>query len=270
MNIIPVSKLYEYNYSVDVVNALRQFWRNGRTFSCINAPKKTNMLLYLDGVKAEYTLKDNRSIVAENGSLVYTPLGSEYTVRFFDFETERSSTVGINFFLFDKNGEDFILGDDILIFQPSDVKPLVEKIDLSSESLLPSPQVMKSGLYDIFTLLSQKKYGLDKRFVPIKKGIEYLENDVSQALSVKEIAKMCCVSEIYFRRLFKEYSSLSPTEYRMHSRMEKAKSFLKFDNLNTIEIASLLGFTDTSYFCRQFKKHTGISPTEYKRQFTTN
>jgi AraC-like DNA-binding protein len=270
MNIIPVSSLYEYNYSVDVINALKQFWANNKFFSCIGVPKKTNMLAYLDGVKCEYTLKSGRKIIAPRGSLVYTPIGSEYSMRLFDFESTNSNTVGINFFLFDKDGNDFILDDEIIIFPPQNVKYLIEKIDLSSESLLPSPQIMKAGLYDIFTLLSKKSHVLDKKFKAIEKGIEYLETDVLQSLSVKEIAKICNVSEVYFRRLFKEYSNMSPAEYRLNSRLEKAKDYLVFDSLNTTQIGQLLGFTDTSYFCRQFKRFTGLSPLEYRRQHTTN
>ncbi len=264
MKIIPLSELYGYNYSVDVINALKQFWHENKTFSSINSPKKTSMLLYLDCVKAEYTTKNKNTIIAEEGSLVYVPEGSEYTVRFFDFQNKASNTVGINFYLYDSFGEKFILDNNILVFSGLDVKSLVDKIDSSSESLLPSPAVMKAGVYDIFTLIL-KKQTLNKKFHVIKKGIDYLENNLSQELSIKEIAKMCNVSEIYFRRLFKEYSKKSPIEYRMTSKMEKAKKYLVFDNLNVTEIAEILGFTDASYFCKQFKKHTGLSPLDYKQ-----
>ncbi len=264
MKTIPLSELYGYNYSVDVINALKQYWIQNKIFSSINSPKKTSMFLYLDNVCAEYTLKDKSIISVEAGSLVYVPEGSEYTVRFFDFKNDTSNTVGINFYLYDSFGEKFILDNDILVFSGLDVKNLVDKIDFSSESLFPSPAIMKAGLYDIFTLIL-KKQTLNKKFSAIEKGIEYLENDVSQELSIKEIAKMCNVSEIYFRRLFKEYSKKSPIEYRMTSKIEKAKKYLVFDDLNVTEIADILGFTDASYFCKQFKKYTGLSPLDYKQ-----
>ena len=91
-----------------------------------------------------------------------------------------------------------------------------------------------------------------------------MEENPSQNLSINEIAKMCNVSEIYFRRLFKEYSGLSPVEYRIKRKIEKAKSYLDYDNLNISEIADILGFTDTAYFCKQFKAHTGTTPLNYK------
>ncbi len=269
MKIIPLSELYHYNYSLDVINALKQFWVNSKAFSCINSPKKTNMLTYLDNLKGEYTLKNGKKIIAGKGSLVYTPIGSEYSVRFFDFENNLSNTVGINFFIYDAYGENFILDNEIAVFSGIDVRLPVEKIDSSSESLSPSPAVMKAGLYDIFTLLSKKQDRISKKFEPIKKGIEYLETDISQTLSINEIAKLCNVSEIYFRKLFKEFSGRSPMEYRLTSKIEKAKKYLIYENLNVEEIALLLGFTDASYFCKQFKRHTGMSPMLYKNQNTT-
>ncbi len=269
MKIIPLSELYNYNYSLEVINALKQFWVDNKTFSCISSPKKTNILTYLDDLKGEYTLKNGKKIIAEKGSLVYAPIGSEYTVRFYDFNNSLSNTVGINFFIYDSLGESFILDNEITVFSGIETKLLVEKIDSSSESLSPSPAVMKAGLYDIFTLLSKRQNRISKKFEPIKKGIEYLETNVSQALSVSEIAKLCNVSEIYFRKLFKEYSGRSPIEYRLTSKIEKAKKYLIYENLNVDEIADILGFTDASYFCKQFKKHTGISPIAYREKNTT-
>lgn len=266
MKTIPIDLLYQYNYSIDVINALKQFWKNSDTFSCINNPKKVNILVYFDNVSGEYTLKDGTKITAEKGSLVYTPEGSEYTIKLYNFETPSANTVGINFFLYDFSGEKFILDTKPLVFKNFDLLHLINKIDGASESLMPCPATMKSGLYDILTMLSKSQVTLPKKFLPIKDGIEYLESDPYQTLSVKEIAKMCNVSEIYFRRLFKEYSKKSPIEYRMSAKIEKAKKHLIFDNLNVNEISDLLGFTDASYFCKQFKERTGFSPIEYRNK----
>ena len=105
----------------------------------------------------------------------------------------------------------------------------------------------------------------ENRFSVIEKGISYLENDISGNLPISEIAAMCNVSEIYFRRLFKEYSGLSPVEFRIKSRLRKAKEFLKYDNLTIAEISERVGFPDTAYFAKLFKSRVGISPTEYRK-----
>ena len=91
-----------------------------------------------------------------------------------------------------------------------------------------------------------------------------MEEDPHQNLSIGEVAKMCNVSEIYFRKLFREYSGLSPIEYRIARKIRKAQSLLEFDDLNTTETAQLLGFSDCAYFCKQFKAVTGMTPLQYK------
>lgn len=266
MKIIPIDQLYQYNYSIDVINALKQFWRNNDTFSCINNPKKVNILVYFDNVSGEYTLKDGTKIFAKKGSVVYTPEGSEYVIKLYNFETPDANTIGINFLLYDFSGEKFILDNKPVVFKNFDLLHLINKIDEASESLIPCPAIMKAGMYDILTLLSKSQVNLPKKFLPIKDGIEYLESDPQQTLSISEIAKKCNVSEIYFRRLFKEYSKKSPIEYRMSAKMEKAKKLLLFDDLNVNEISDLLGFTDASYFCKQFKERVGVSPIQYRNK----
>lgn len=76
---------------------------------------------------------------------------------------------------------------------------------------------------------------------------------------------MCKVSECYFRRLFKEFSGMTPVEYITHNKIKKAKNYLKYENIPIGKIALLLGFSDASYFTKQFKSATGITPAEYKK-----
>ena len=266
MKIIPIEQLYQYNYSVDVINALKQFWKNTDYFSSINTPKKTNILVYFDNVSGEYTLKNGTKFIAEKGSIVYTPIGSEYSIKLFNFESPSANTIGINFFLYDASGEKFILDDKPILFKCNEAFQHITRIDITSESLMPCPAIMKSGMYDILTILSKNQETLPKKFLPIKAGIEYLEKDPLQELSIKEIANKCNVSEIYFRRLFKEYSQKSPIEYRMSAKIEKAKKHLLFDDLNVNEISDILGFTDASYFCKQFKQRVGVSPIDFRNK----
>lgn len=265
MNIINIYNLYRYNYSVNVVNSLRQTWYRRNIFSCIGHPKDRDMLCYLDNCDAEYTLKSGEKLWAKSGNIVYIPIGSEYTVRLYAFQNEQAGTVGINFYMYDENGEPFIMSNKITVFQNTDCKYIVDKINNACESLVPCYGRMKSGVYEIISILSEKQK-TGKRFMIIEKGIKYLENDIMGELSISDISKMCNVSEIYFRKLFKEYSGYSPIEYRLRARLEKAKIYLEYDNLNVVEIADLLNFTNSAYFCKQFKAYTGLTPMEFRKQ----
>jgi len=69
VNIIYIYNLYRYNYSVDVVNSLRQTWYTRNIFSCIGHPKDRDMLCYLDNCDAEYTLKSGETLWAKSGNI---------------------------------------------------------------------------------------------------------------------------------------------------------------------------------------------------------
>lgn len=265
MKVIKPKDLYSINYSVDVSNSLRQFWDIHRDFSCIGKPKVKNMLLYLEGMDAEYALPDGTKIYAREGDLVYCPVGSEYYVDFSHKNTKDANTVGINFLIFDENMSPIILDKGIKVYKAGDVRHIINKINLASEFSPPCYAQMKSGVFDIISILGKKQKNKTlRKFKVIEKGISYMEEDPHQSLSIGEIAKMCNVSEIYFRKLFREYSGLSPIEYRIARKIRKAQSLLEFDDLNTTETAQLLGFSDCAYFCKQFKAVTGMTPLQYK------
>ncbi len=271
MKTISLNKLYDYNYSIEVLTVLKQTWDSNNSFSCIGSPKEVNIFLYLDRCKAEYTTVDGKKIYAKSGDIVYAPINHEYSVRFYDFERPQANTIGINFRLSDKHGEPFVLSDKISVYTTGDsnYKMLFSQVDFYGESAVICPARMKSGVYDILSSLSsyyREKNLTEKKYSIISKGISYLENDIDQELSIAEVANMCNVSEIYFRRLFKEYSGLSPVEFRIANKIKKAKTYLRYENLNIAEISERLGFVDAAYFTKQFKAKTGMTPKEYKNR----
>ena len=264
MKTISPDVLYRYNYSVQPINSLRQYWRTNRAFSCIGKPKAQNIFVYLSGCRAMYTDAAGKETVAEAGSLIYAPEGAEYSARFDRFESEDACTVGINFRLFDENMEPIVLGNEIKAYRSVPFSALVEKIDAADKGSVPCYAAMKSGLYDMISVLGSRRNVLDGKFKVICRGIESLEGG-NLSMSVEEIAEMCNVSESYFRRLFKEYAGVSPVQYRMQIRISKAKDYLCRTDLNSSEIADLLLFRDASFFCRYFKAVTGMTPAQFRK-----
>lgn len=67
-----------------------------------------------------------------------------------------------------------------------------------------------------------------------------------------------------FRKLFKEYTGMSPGQYRMQHQIRKAIDML-LDERNSIkDICAELGFESTQYFSRIFKQKTGRTPGSYR------
>ena len=75
-----------------------------------------------------------------------------------------------------------------------------------------------------------------------------------------DYVKRCNMSEVNFRRLFKEYTGMSPIEYRNNIRLINAKNKLQSDEYNVSETAELCGFSNLSFFIRLYKKKYGCTP----------
>ncbi len=269
MKTMHLDALYRYNYSVHPINSLKQYWRMNKTFSCMNRPKEHNIFVFLDGCDAVYTEKNGRTVRAEAGSLIYAPEGMQYSARFDHFENEESRTVGINFRLFDEEGAPLIFENEIKVYRNSAFRGLIEKIDNADKGSPPCFAAMKAGIYDIISLLGSMENTPDEKFKIIHRGIEYLEGG-NLVMSIEEIAEMCNVSESYFRKLFKQYAGISPIQYRMNTKISKAKDYLRHTSLNSSEIADLLLFNDTSFFCRYFKAATGMTPDGFRKAKKTH
>ena len=268
MKKISLFELYSLNFNIMNLTVIKQFWRSQKIFDCIGNPKRYNTFVYLNGCNAEYTLKNGEVIKAESGSVIYTPLGSEYKVKFYGFKSKNSCTIGVNLILQNTKKTSFILSDNIMFFDDdnSNYKALFDQINRYNSAPLVCNGKIKSIIYDLlFHLSEDAREDVRDKYAIISKGIDYLENDVRQELQISEIAELCNVSEVYFRKLFKEYSGSTPSEYRIKTKIHKVKAYLRTTNLTIAEIAERLNFTDASYLIKIFRELEGITPLEYKK-----
>ncbi len=268
MKIIPLFQLCQTDYNVLYLGGLKQFWKNGKSFSCINQPKKQSILLFLDGCCAKYTTKTGKKITAKSGDVIYAPQSSEYTVTFFNFTNDQSHTIGVNFFLLDENNSNVILSDEITVFENTDneIKKLFSRIATLCENENSQPWEFKVLLYKTLNALSFNISEKQSLGSVIDKGVEFLNSHYFENPSVKHLAKLCFVSEVYFRRIFKEKFGISPIEYKNLLRMKKAKQYLDYGEISINEISDSLGYATVSHFIKQFKTFYGLSPLSYRNQ----
>lgn len=101
----------------------------------------------------------------------------------------------------------------------------------------------------------------------IQAALQYIEQSYLDAsISNSRIARQCNVSEVYFRKKFKESCGITPKQYILNLRMRKAKQLLSESQSSVGEIAETCGFTNTYHFSRAFHHNTGLSPTQYRQQ----
>jgi len=82
----------------------------------------------------------------------------------------------------------------------------------------------------------------------------------------EEIASQLGLGYSWFRRMFKEYTGVSPTQYLLQQKLLKAKELLTTTQLNVSEIAYQLKFDNTGQFSTFFKKKEGVTPSEFRER----
>ena len=97
-------------------------------------------------------------------------------------------------------------------------------------------------------------------------AVNLIEKDFGNPkLTNTVLARECNISEIYFRKIFTEEYKLSPKQYLIEVRINKAKQLLTDGFLKINAVASQCGFTNQYHFSRIFKEKTGFTPTEYSK-----
>jgi len=99
-------------------------------------------------------------------------------------------------------------------------------------------------------------------------AMTYMNEHISEKISIEAIAKLCNVSVNTLERHFAEMLDNSPSQYLRQKRLAKAKELLA--ELNVSETCDQCGFADISAFVSQFRKAFGITPLQYKKQNSKN
>lgn len=103
--------------------------------------------------------------------------------------------------------------------------------------------------------------GLPKQ--ELRKVTDYIDAHLTQDISLDAIANYLGISRYHFCRLFKQSTGLSPHQYVIQQRVERAKQLLKHGKLSIAETAIACGFNHQSHLHRHFKRLTGVTPGSF-------
>ena len=101
----------------------------------------------------------------------------------------------------------------------------------------------------------------------LRQAVNYINEHLDQNLTLAEIANAVRMSPNYFASLFKQSTGITPHQYVMKCRIEKAKQLLRHQELALVEICQEVGFTSQSHFTRVFRQHTKTTPKAYRNAF---
>ena len=103
--------------------------------------------------------------------------------------------------------------------------------------------------------------------------VQRAQHELSQNLDLRFDLRLWCQKQGWdydkFRRLFKEATGWSPSQYRIRKRMDQACLMMELDPKNKLEFFSeKLGYPSIYEFSSQFKTMVGMAPGQYKKRFT--
>lgn len=107
-------------------------------------------------------------------------------------------------------------------------------------------------------------YQKEKISQEYQKAIAYINDHLSEKITLNDIADFSNVSTKTITRHFEKNQNMSPIKYVNFLRVEKAKILLQTKS-SIGEIAGALGFDDPLYFSTVFRRFTGLSPEKYRK-----
>ncbi|WP_087005788.1 helix-turn-helix domain-containing protein [Rhizobium sullae] len=104
---------------------------------------------------------------------------------------------------------------------------------------------------------------LSRAHEDLAKGL-LLEN-LDGNVSISEVAQMCNLSRGYFIRAFRETTGMTPYQWVLRKRIDRARDLLRASDAALAEVAIACGFSDQSHFTRVFADIVGTTPGSWRR-----
>ncbi len=223
---------------------------------CIITNRPTYGLSFSYGGRITYTLNGART-VSDPSCAVFLPQGRSYRL----LREESGEFPVINFTVKEDFTEDFI---KIPLQNPS----------LYSKDLMElhaawiggnDPAGVMSIFYRILSHLAKEGERSDSHQI-LAPALNYLGQHLSDStLSNKILADQTHVSEVYFRKLFRDAYGISPHQYILQARINRAKQLLSERSATVTAISESCGFSSVYHFCRAFKQITGMTPKDFEK-----
>jgi AraC family transcriptional regulator len=93
---------------------------------------------------------------------------------------------------------------------------------------------------------------------------DYIEANLTAPLTVAELSAVVNLSVHHFAVLFRRTAGLTPHQYVLKMRIDRATILLKTTKQPIVTIAHLVGFNTQSHFTRVFHQHTQLTPKQYR------
>lgn len=103
-----------------------------------------------------------------------------------------------------------------------------------------------------------------KRIPYLEPVLNYIDEHIDESITLNTLSDLIHITPQHLCRIFKDILKVRPFTYIQKRRIQLSKKYLSDLNLKIADIASLVGFQDSSYYCLTFKKFEGVTPSEFR------
>lgn len=213
---------------------------------------------------AELVLTNNRILPLEAGKLYLIPPFSVKGARNHDYYRHY-----FLYFQIKKITYNLLEYYDIVtpIEAGEEEEKLFKTLLAHSASNSPKSELLTQSM---FTSLLSRFFTEDSKIDPkvfrFRSILDYIENNISQNITIKELAKIANLNVNYFSNLFYSTFHMSPTKYIIEKKMDLACRLLSTTDMTISEISDYLGYNNQYYFNTVFKKVFSLPPGKWRNQ----
>ncbi|MEO1621923.1 MAG: AraC family transcriptional regulator [Cyanobacteria bacterium J06632_3] len=137
-----------------------------------------------------------------------------------------------------------------------------------------SNRLYVDSLSNILAVTLLRQHATTRPHLPVYEGglpprqlsqvLDYIDANLEQEIKLADLARLLEMSQFHFSRLFKQSLGISPYQYLLQQRVERAKQLLKTTDRLITDIALSCGFNSHSHLSKQFRQLTGMTPKVYR------
>jgi AraC family transcriptional regulator len=99
----------------------------------------------------------------------------------------------------------------------------------------------------------------------VRRVLDRIKSEPTADFDLSSLAAETGYSRRHFLRTFRASTGLSPYQYVLRMRLERARQLMQRRTLRLLDIALESGFTSNAHFSNAFRQHFGVSPSNYRR-----
>ena len=120
--------------------------------------------------------------------------------------------------------------------------------------------VISKYIYDISGISLDEKKAM-RPFNRFSRALNYIHENIEKDISVNMLAEISGLGRSRFYEAFRQQTGMTPSDFVMRARCEKAYDMLAHTHASVTAIALDLGFSSSQYFATCFKNFSGMTPS---------